>query len=309
MATMKVDTNRFPKVLFQLDGDDSTPAADTVAAYVAADGTLHLVDEAGTDTAVGGGAVADILDLPTAETDDTLVLAPDGAGGVEWRAETGGGGGGAVRLLDPYLSTSGSARNDEFDTGSALSGSWTLVGTTPAAQDVDTTLADHLYLKRTDTGAQLTVYYQSLPSAPCSIAAKIPAAVAVANYVRAGGIVVMPASPTTGSKALYLGYNYNSSAGFQAVAGLLYSPDLSTYGGQPFGTPCTPGPDGLWLRVDILSGGTTADLWWSTNGTFWTLGAAAVSLGFTAGTAGIGMAPEGQAVDVECVVDWYRASA
>lgn len=31
----------------------------------------------------------------TAETDDTLVLAPDGLGGVEFRAETGGGGGGS----------------------------------------------------------------------------------------------------------------------------------------------------------------------------------------------------------------------
>jgi hypothetical protein len=41
-----------------------------------------------------GGSVADILDLPTAETDTTLVLAPDGAGGVEFRAETGSGGGG-----------------------------------------------------------------------------------------------------------------------------------------------------------------------------------------------------------------------
>lgn len=41
---------------------------------------------------VGTGA-SDILDIPTAETDDTLVLAPDGAGGVEFRAEAGGGGG------------------------------------------------------------------------------------------------------------------------------------------------------------------------------------------------------------------------
>jgi hypothetical protein len=40
--------------------------------------------------------VADILDLPTAETDGTLVLAPDGAGGVEFRTEAGGPGGGGV---------------------------------------------------------------------------------------------------------------------------------------------------------------------------------------------------------------------
>ena len=38
--------------------------------------------------------VSDIVDFPTAEDDDTLVLAPDGTGGVKFRAETGGGGGG-----------------------------------------------------------------------------------------------------------------------------------------------------------------------------------------------------------------------
>lgn len=36
-------------------------------------------------------AITEIVDLPTAETDDALVLAPDGLGGVEFRAETGGG--------------------------------------------------------------------------------------------------------------------------------------------------------------------------------------------------------------------------
>lgn len=34
----------------------------------------------------------EVLGLTTAEMDDSLVLAPDGAGGVEFRAETGGGG-------------------------------------------------------------------------------------------------------------------------------------------------------------------------------------------------------------------------
>lgn len=53
--------------------------------------TVHAtIDHTGI---TGAGAAADILDLPTVETDDTLVLAPDGAGGVEFRAETGGGGG------------------------------------------------------------------------------------------------------------------------------------------------------------------------------------------------------------------------
>jgi len=42
----------------------------------------------------GGMDEIPIEDLPTTELDDTLVLAPDGAGGVEFRAETGGGGSG-----------------------------------------------------------------------------------------------------------------------------------------------------------------------------------------------------------------------
>lgn len=41
--------------------------------------------------AIPPGGVTEITDLPTAETNDTLVLAPDGVGGVEWRAETTGG--------------------------------------------------------------------------------------------------------------------------------------------------------------------------------------------------------------------------
>jgi hypothetical protein len=39
----------------------------------------------------GAGSPTEITDIPTTEMDDTLVLAPDGAGGVEFRAEAGGG--------------------------------------------------------------------------------------------------------------------------------------------------------------------------------------------------------------------------
>lgn len=74
------------------DGSDFTnPDADYRRLFLGEDGQLHVKDSAGAVTDIGG-AVADILDLPTAETDTTLVLAPDGAGGVEFRAETGGGG-------------------------------------------------------------------------------------------------------------------------------------------------------------------------------------------------------------------------
>jgi len=87
--------NPFPSVLL-VEGDPealaSNPSAGQRRLAVGTDHLLYLVDDAGTATLVGGPSIADILDLPTAETDDTLVLAPDGAGGVEFRAETAGGG-------------------------------------------------------------------------------------------------------------------------------------------------------------------------------------------------------------------------
>jgi hypothetical protein len=67
----------------------------------------------------GGGT--EILDTPTAETDTALVLAPDGAGGVEWRAEAGGGGSegpmiaaGDMIFLDPSGTVTDSSQGGPF---------------------------------------------------------------------------------------------------------------------------------------------------------------------------------------------------
>ena len=73
--------------------DEGSPLA-TVA------DTLNFVGSGVTASGTGttktitipASGVADILDLPTVETDDTLVLAPNGTGGVGFRAEAGGGG-------------------------------------------------------------------------------------------------------------------------------------------------------------------------------------------------------------------------
>ena len=69
--------------------------------------------------------VSDILDLPTAETDATLVLAPDGAGGVEFRAESGGGGGGLTPLYTdaPAIRLPDDASYTRFSQGDAGDGS------------------------------------------------------------------------------------------------------------------------------------------------------------------------------------------
>ena len=77
----------------------SNPSAGSQKLFVNdSDHLLYFVDSSGTVTPVGG-AVSEITDIPTADTTTTNVLAPDGAGGVEWRAESGGGGGGGWTQL------------------------------------------------------------------------------------------------------------------------------------------------------------------------------------------------------------------
>jgi hypothetical protein len=58
---------------------------------------------------IPGTSVADIVDLPTAELTAAKVLAPDGAGGVEFRAETGGASGGTPALVLGTANTPGAA--------------------------------------------------------------------------------------------------------------------------------------------------------------------------------------------------------
>lgn len=71
--------------------------------------------------------ITEIVDLPTAEMDDTLVLAPDGAGGVEFRAEAGGGGGGNPVVYDIERYTGGDITVSSTSAGAALSGPGTVI--------------------------------------------------------------------------------------------------------------------------------------------------------------------------------------
>ena len=74
-------------------------------------------DEIDVTGLTGAGAPTEITDIPTAETDTTKVLAPDGAGGVEFRAESGGGGG--PTELDYVELTSGTTNITATSEGTA----------------------------------------------------------------------------------------------------------------------------------------------------------------------------------------------
>lgn len=92
-----------------------------------------------------GGTVSEILDLPTAETDDSLVLAPDGAGGVEFRAEAGGSGGALVLLEQHTASSSAQIDFDSFISSTYDEYQFEFLQVIPATNNVD-------FLMRMGTG-------------------------------------------------------------------------------------------------------------------------------------------------------------
>ena len=87
--------------------------APLVATVALSDGFNYIGQGGG-----GGGGVAD--DLTTTELDDTLVLSPDGAGGVEWDAAAATYDGGAV--TNPFLAPVGCATPGYAFTGNADDG-------------------------------------------------------------------------------------------------------------------------------------------------------------------------------------------
>jgi hypothetical protein len=259
---------------------------------------------AGTDylTPSGSGAaLTGITAVQTSYNDTTTAL---GAATVQGAISTLAGRTATIPFykLDQSGISSGNARNDEFDGGPGLNAKWTLAGNALATADVNSTFGGGFYLKRTDTGSKISIYYQNLPTLPCDIYLKATASTFGANFCRGGGVTLLPVSPTDTSSAFYMGFLYNSGT---QVAGVIYS-TLSTFGSTVFQTPLSFGASGLWLRITVLSGGTTANIYWSVNGTFWTAAASAVALGFTAANCGIGMSPEGQAGGCEAVFDWFR---
>jgi len=221
---------------------------------------------------------------------------------------TSAGGGGSSSTasafpLDDYLINSGNTRNDEFTGGTAIDGKWTLVGTTPDTVDVNSTVAGHLYMRRNDTAAQVSCYYQSLPSLPCDIFVKNAGDSVSQNFARGGGLLLLPATPTTASKGWYLGTLWNGS---KVTTGVIYTAISGTFGSTVFTSGAASGAN--WYRITILAGGTTADIYHSPNGLFWTLAVSATALGFTAANGGVMMAPESQTDDLQTAFAMYRVS-
>lgn len=118
----KASDNPFPSILVVEGSAPATPTGGDQRLFVdMADHLLKMKDSTAAVTPVGG-AVADIVDLPAAETDTGKRLAPDGAGGVAWGT---GGGGSGIEVTDGVHDVTGA-------TSLTVTGA-TVGGTTPNA--------------------------------------------------------------------------------------------------------------------------------------------------------------------------------
>lgn len=137
----------------------------------------HDLDADGHDTFASG----EVLDLSTTETDTTLRLAPDGAGGVEWATTSGGPGGSD----DPVADVFGTA-DTAFEFDSTSTTGLTALSPTPDVMDLDTTVPGHLYIKDNASGVARCGYYASAPSLPFTAICKVSDANIRSDYHQVG---------------------------------------------------------------------------------------------------------------------------
>ena len=276
----KASDNVFPRFLVSEGGSTATPAAARVTVYAKSDGLLYSKDDAGVETLVssGPGGVSEIVDIPTAETDPTLVLAPDGTGGVEFRAEAGGAGGGTLLLLD-VKPVSPHASDDEFDDTTNMSGTvnglddkWTSPLTSAANQGITVSYPTPGWMTfepttagTADTGKYVFGMRQAAPAGSFSVMAKLCEDGLRADDARTGIFVA-----TVGGKAYVLGslLKYSRAAQVNEVTNYSESADWSGSGGsETYEAFAWPGPSYYKLVYD--AGADTLIAYTSYSGMFW----------------------------------------
>jgi hypothetical protein len=270
------------------DGSDFTnPDADYRRLFLGEDGQLHVKDSAGAVTDIGG-AVSEITDIATAEMDDTLVLAPDGTGGVEFRAEAGGTG------ALPYPDTvpaSPHASDDEFiQNTSGTPAGWTSWNT-PSAIDTDTRPG---WLHILDTAAGSDHWrgcYKAIPATPFTVTAKIASQQGY-DYALAS-LVLIDSGPT---KFIHIG---TGTAG--AVSE--YWNSVTSKNSDIASKTNYWGP--LWVRWTVTDT-THVDGYISRDGLVYHKLITAYAVGFTIANVGLGVNSAGSNSNGEACIDYIR---
>ena len=241
------------------------------------------------------GAVADILDLPTAETDTSLVLAPDGAGGVEFRAETGGGG------TDPTIPSGGTLYDGTSTTGFTSFGS-------PDTFDADTTVPDCFYVNKNTMGTNnLVGAYHSVGSFPKTYTMRLEDARLFRQY-QAAGIAIGEAGGA--GKFVHWGLIRDPTVigpflqryAWTTPSASSSNTDYGNNGNGSIGVGKLP----VWLRY-IVASSTDVTFQVSLNGFIYETMAASVNPGFTIGVFGFSMYTF-TAVQMSMAIDWIHES-
>jgi hypothetical protein len=275
---------------------------------VGTDGHI-LIADSGETTGIkwdANAGAADILDLPTTEMDDTLVLAPDGAGGVEFRAEAGGGGGpaGAVYLVDPAADPDA---DDDEGTGAdtdPISG-WTTLGTVTTL-DRDTTYSDRIYIEVPgNANTRVDGIYKSHALADGeAFVARIDGDTLRSDYNRFGIFIgVASAAGRIDTMAVV------SSSGNRQMEGLAMTNATSLSGG--FGSPTTtPAAQGSPIYLAIRRNTSTSYDYLigrlSPLGILWTTYTSARNPSFTQDVCGLFVNAQNAGTAVKAVFKWAR---
>lgn len=286
---------------------------------------VHALDPAGAtdgqvpkyDAAAGrvvwatGGGGATTLD---ALTDVDTTTTPPASGqvlkfnGTVWAPAadstgTGGGGSGYPPGSADVPPAVANAKDDEFDGTSTAT--WIATPTAPNVANVNSTVPHGLYMKATGSGSTLVGRYQAAPSFPFTITTKLTGTTARQNFMRGGGIILLPSAPTNASAATYFGPVYNST-GIEFVR-IAYT-NMSTFGSQStlvgprWGVPAPQ----MYLRA-VVTSATAVSFYASHDGRIWTPLNAGYTNPFSIANIGLGLSEEATG-GCEARLEFFRVS-
>ena len=303
MGSIPASDNVFDTLRMAEAAAPSTPPSAQTVIYTKSDGRIYWKDDAGTEYSVaslgditGIASLDDVPDVNAPSPADGDVLTWDSTPG-EWiaAAATGGGGGSSDDPIADVFGTPTTAY--EFD--AALSG-WSNLGSA-TAQDADTTIPDHYYVKKAaSSSTALTGIYRASPSMPFTVITKISDIAPHAdNYCRAGSLFVGETTPgkTTGPELVHNSEWYLTHSEYT---------NPTTFGAQ-VGTDHTLKAFAVPLYLGIVANSSTnIDTYYSFGGRIWRQRTAARNPSFTVGSFGVFVDPESATFGMAAAFDFIR---
>jgi hypothetical protein len=199
----------------------------------------------------------------------------------------------AVSLASPLT--------DEFRV--ALDAKWLSVGAALSAIDANQTALDCLYTLTASAQGMLAVRYQPIPAFPFTAVTKLTWAAGGHANNRMGGIILLPASPTTASPCIYNGSVGSGTPNWNTIR---YT-SLTAFGAHVAAiSSSTPPYLPMWIRT-VLTNATTLYADYSSDGYRWRRLVDNYTIPFTIANVGLGSSSEGGG-QAESLFDYFRVT-